>query len=289
MASVLRVNQLDARRLDGEITSILRQQLLEATTATSQWSLEPFVPELDLLLGATLWRYTVWINEPTPGGRLQNVRHARLSAEGHVQPLTRAQRIGFLALWVVLPWLAARVQDIWQRLDVPEDSPLPWFWKGFRRLLPRATAVHSILVVWNFLLFLRYGECSELRDRLLGIRMVHIDPVARRQVAFEYMNRVMIWNGLSEFLLTVMPLVNVSRLRRSIARRLLPKASTRADAARAELSCGFCGASPMTVPTRTNCNHVFCYYCVASELMEQPKALACPHCGEQIEKLRHAR
>eukprot|EP00439_Symbiodinium_sp_Y106_P004965 s4378_g1.t1 len=79
---VLRVNQLDARRLDGEITSILRQQLLEATTATSQWSLEPFVPELDLLLGATLWRYTVWINEPTPGGRLQNVRHARLSAEG---------------------------------------------------------------------------------------------------------------------------------------------------------------------------------------------------------------
>ncbi|CAE7184017.1 Pex2 [Symbiodinium necroappetens] len=115
---------------------------------------------------------------------------------------------------------------------------------------------------------------------------VHIDPLARRQVAFEYMNRVMIWNGLSEFLLTVMPLVNVSRLRRSITRRLLPKASTHADAARAELCCGFCGASPMTVPTRTNCNHVFCYYCVASELMEQPKALACPHCGEQIEKLR---
>ncbi|CAE7373804.1 pex2, partial [Symbiodinium sp. CCMP2456] len=108
---------------------------------------------------------------------------------------------------VVLPWLAARVQDVWQRLDVPEDSPLQWFWKGFRRLLPRVTAVHSILVVWNFLLFLRYGECSELRDRLLGIRMVHIDPIARRQVAFEYMNRVMIWNGLSEFLLTVWHLV----------------------------------------------------------------------------------
>ncbi|CAE7227657.1 Pex2 [Symbiodinium natans] len=286
MASVLRVNQLDARRLDGEITSILRQQLLEATAL--QWSLEPFVPELDLLLKATLWRYTIWIDEPTPGGRLQNVRHARVSPKGHVQPLTHVQRIGFLVLWVIFPWLSARLQDIWQHLDVPEDSFPQRLWNLLRRLLPRATALHSILVVWNFVLFLRHGECSELRDRLLGIRMVHIDPKARRQVAFEYMNRVMIWNGLSEFLLTVMPLVNLSRLRRSLARRLLPKAA-HADAARAELCCGFCGASPMTVPTRTNCNHVFCYYCVASELMEQPQALACPHCGEQIQKLRHAR
>ncbi|CAE7944684.1 Pex2 [Symbiodinium sp. KB8] len=66
---------------------------------------------------------------------------------------------------------------------------------------------------------------------------VHIDPLARRQVAFEYMNRVMIWNGLSEFLLTVMPLVNVSRLRRSITRWSITDDGANADKLRGGIMC----------------------------------------------------
>jgi len=282
---VLRVNQLDARRLDAEISAILRQQLLEGALT---WSPDHFAPEIDLLLQTTLWRFTVWIDEPTPGGRLQNIRYARVNQEGRLQPLSRLQRLGFLMLWVVLPWVCSRSEEVWKRIDALEVPLLSRCVRWLReRAVPRAAALHSVFAAVNFVLFLRHGTYSQLRDRLLGIRMVHIDPKARRQVAFEYMNRVMIWNGFSEFLLSVMPLVNLSRLRRTIMRRLLPKATSHMEAARADLYCGFCGSSPMMLPMRTNCEHVFCYYCVASELMEQPKALACPHCGDRIYKMRY--
>lgn len=283
---VLRVNQLDARRLDGEITSILRQQLQDAVLSDA-WPLERFAEEMEVLLQAMLWRYTVWIDQPTPGGRLQNLHYARVkrSSTGMaVTPLSRCQKLGFLALWVVLPYLGRR----YERLPLERWAQRPWL-KSLVSLLrsavPRLVAVHSLLVAMNFLVFLRFGTYSELRDRLLNIRLVHIDPTARRQVAFEYMNRVMIWNGLSEFLMTVLPLVNLSRLRRSMMRRLLPKAQS-ADG-NSVAPCGFCGSISPSLPMRTNCNHVFCYYCVASEFMENPKALPCPRCGERIRALRH--
>lgn len=283
--TVLRVNQLDARRLDGEITSILRQQLLEMAISDS-WYLERFAPEMDAALQAMLWRYTVWKDEPTPGGKLQNIRYATLGTAGSFKPLTRWQKLGFLALWVILPYLGQRSYEVLQRCEVDEQPERPWLkslsrWL-LRRAMPRAVALHSLLVALNFLTFLRFGTFSELRDRLLNIRLVHIDPSARRQVAFEYMNRVMIWNGLSEFLMTVLPLVNLSRLRRVVMRRLLPKAiGSESGDVTGRLPCGFCGSS-ISLPMRTNCHHVYCYYCVATEFMENPKALPCPRCGERI-------
>lgn len=288
---VLRVNQLDARRLDGEITSILRQQLQDAVLSDA-WPLERYAEEMEVLLQAMLWRYTVWIDQPTPGGRLQNLHYAaveRSSSTGQmaVTPLSRRQKLGFLALWVVVPYLARCCYERLQQLEV-ENRPwlkslVSWL---LRSAVPRVVAVHSLLVALNFLVFLRCGTYSELRDRLLKIRLVHIDPTARRQVAFEYMNRVMIWNGLSEFLMTVLPLVNLSRLRRSMMRRLLPKSMDHGNSA-VMAPCGFCGSISPSLPMRTNCNHVFCYYCVASEFMENPKALPCPRCGERIRALRH--
>lgn len=282
---VLRVNQLDARRLDGEITSILRQQLQDAVLS-DEWPLERFAEEMEVLLQAMLWRYTVWIDQPTPGGRLQNLHYAAVkrSSTGQmaVLPLSRLQKLGFLALWVVVPYLGRRIAGRLQLERWAQNRP--WLKSLVTSIVPRLVAVHSLLVALNFLVFLRFGTYSELRDRLLNIRLVHVDPTARRQVAFEYMNRVMIWNGLSEFLMTVLPLVNLSRLRRSMMRRLLPKS---ADHGNSVAPCGFCGSISPSLPMRTNCNHVFCYYCVASEFMENPKALPCPRCGERIRALRH--
>jgi len=82
----------------------------------------------------------------------------------------------------------------------------------------------TVCAAVHFLVFLQRGVFCSISDRLLGIRLVHIDPTAHRQPAFEYMNRVMLWNGLSEFLLTVVPLIDLAKVRQSLTRRLLPKA-----------------------------------------------------------------
>merc|ERR1711862_992101 len=103
------------------------------------------------------------------------------------------------------------------------------------------------------------------------------------------MNRVMIWNGLSEFLMTVAPLVDLGRLRQRFTRRFFPTSALRAMEADAEFACGICGASPMSLPMRSDCGHVFCYFCIASEQMEHPKNVVCPACTSRIKTIRHAR
>ncbi|CAK0789691.1 unnamed protein product, partial [Prorocentrum cordatum] len=93
-----------------------------------------------------------------------------------------------------------------------------------RSVAPRAMAIYTVAAALNFAVFLRHGVFCALSDRLLGIRMVHIDPTARRQVAFEQMNRVMMWNGMRELLMTAVPLVDLSRVRRRLTRALFPEA-----------------------------------------------------------------
>jgi len=300
-AYTLRVNQLDAGRLDSEISSLLRQQF----TDISLWrtaALDRLQPELEALLQALIWRYSIWMDAPTPGCQLQNLRHAR--ADGGAvapAPLRRGQKLALLALNALLPWLAVRLRGL--ALALEEAAPdgeatgrvaAPQRWaRGaarwyLRNVASRLAAVHAVCTAVNFIIFLRHGLFCNLSDRLLGIRLVHIDPAAHRQVAFEYMNRVMVWNGLSEFLMTVVPLLNLANLWQAFARRLFPRAMLRTMGADAEHSCSLCGASPMTLPMRSDCGHVFCYFCIASEQMEQPQGATCPHCTKRIRNIGHA-
>mmetsp|Transcript_140398 Transcript_140398/g.436545 ORF Transcript_140398/g.436545 Transcript_140398/m.436545 type:complete len:315 (+) Transcript_140398:59-1003(+) len=302
MAHTLRVNQLDAQQLDAEISSLLRQQLADAFLWQTS-VLDRLQPELDAILQAVLWRYSIWIGEPTPGGHLQNVRYAR--ADGGAvspKPMHRWQKFAFLAVNVILPWLAVRGRGLAQALeddsgDVAAGSARGVLrrWAGalarwcLRSAEPRVGALHAVCAAANFLIFLRHGTFTNLSDRLLNVRMVHVDPHARRQVMFEYMNRVMIWNGVSEFLLTVMPLVNLAGVRKALARRFVPKALLRSMEVSAESGCCcLCGAAPVTLPMRSDCGHVFCYFCITSEQMDHPGNVVCPHCSAKIQSVQHA-
>merc|ERR1711862_411524 len=101
---------------------------------------------------------------------------------------------------------------------------------------------------------------------------MHVNLMAHRQTEFAHMNRVMLWAGLSEFLMVVTPLINLDRLQKSIQRRLFPKAAPQNNISDATgRSCGLCGASAIAVPMLSDCGHAFCYFCIASEIMENPR------------------
>lgn len=215
-----------------------------------------------------------------------------------LRSLGKVQKLGLLLVTVVAPWLSQRLPGLLRHAE-SEGALARADGRPFRRLFlktvqwymsnvaSRLNAIYAAAVALNFLAFLRWGLFPDLRDRLLGVRYIHVDPRARRQVAFEYMNRVMIWNGLSDFLMTMMPLVDLGRLRQLITRRLLPQAFER-SAASSDRACGLCGASPMVMPMRAGCQHVFCYYCIASEMMENSGHTNCPRCGGAVENIRHA-
>lgn len=288
---VARVNQLDAQRLDSEIHELLGGELASVFEVFWPGLVERLRPELQALLRAALWRYTIWIDAPTPGCQLQNLVYSQAQYSGsRPKPLRRSQKLAALFVSAFLPWLVSRARSLAELLDRNanerhHDTERGWslaLAQWYLRASERVMAAVTVCAAANFLAFLRWGQFATVSDRLLGIRLVHIDPAAHRQVAFEYMNRVMIWNALSEFLMTIVPLVDLARVRRAITRRLFPRALLKGMDADAERACGLCGASPITIPVRSDCGHIFCYFCLASEQMERPTQLACPRCSTHI-------
>lgn len=73
----MRVDQLDAGVLDSELHGLLKTQLGRACSGLPAGTLERFKPEVDALFNLLMFRFTVWIQRPTPGMHLQVRRRAR--------------------------------------------------------------------------------------------------------------------------------------------------------------------------------------------------------------------
>jgi hypothetical protein len=50
-----------------------------------------------------------------------------------------------------------------------------------------------------------------LVERIISARLVYRQPSMSRLVSFEYLNRQLVWQELSEFLLFLLPLINITK------------------------------------------------------------------------------
>ena len=100
---VLRVSQIDAGRLDVELTSLLREQFLRIFSRVQPGAVARAAPELNLGLDALVFYFTVWSHRPTPGMELMNLRYrderrvrsGKSGMEG--ERLTTSQRLAAFA------------------------------------------------------------------------------------------------------------------------------------------------------------------------------------------------
>jgi peroxin-2 len=121
--------------------------------------------------------------------------------------------------------------------------------------------------------------------RLLRIRLLYRRPSIARKISFEYMNRQLVWNGFTEFMQFIVPMLELHRARHYLTRVTrhwwsnysAPRTVTESSA------CVVCGAVPQMAHS-SKCGHVGCYYCLQLLLLEDSKA-PCPGCGEQIHSL----
>ena len=72
-------------------------------------------------------------------------------------------------------------------------------------------------VLFQQLAFVEGGHSScfgrrSLLERLLGARLVYKQATMSRSINFEYLNRQLVWQEMSELLLFLLPLLNVSHL-----------------------------------------------------------------------------
>ncbi|CAI7820363.1 unnamed protein product [Closterium sp. NIES-54] len=277
---VLRVNQMDALRLDDEMRLMLKEQLMRVVALVPAAWVARGEAELELLLDVLVWRFSLWADRPLPGCALMNLRFRdertpRAGAGAAAPPAVPVRTgvegpgltVGQKVLWLVL---TGGVKYVWARLHsthwlLPVHAHMPhnayarhgsgsealqrqqaswrhWLW----RLLHRAEGAVKLASLLNLVVFLHSAKFRTLPERLLGIRAVYAKPHMARAVSFEYMNRQLVWNEFSELLLLVLPLISVSAIKHTFSSLFrLPSSSspTAGDGCPALLSAEDCSAS----------------------------------------------
>jgi peroxin-2 len=310
-----RVSQLDAHILDSELTGLLKQQLVDIFLLhTAHWWTYNHHPELyTLLLNLVIFRLTVWRSGSLYGLALQNLKLADWRSGAVIGP---AKRVALCAVLVGLyGWLRLQLyMYLQEHAQTAHDSS--WrlrVWAAVMRhrdvVLGRANDVVRLVNLANFVLFLVNGQHVLVVHRLLGVSLVPVVTDLLKfngdNVNFEFQNRQLAWNVMTEFLVFLLPLLKLKKLRRGFnrlrgAREQQPKAAPFAHLALSQ--CAICiegaraagrlveGAFPVTNAHVTNCGHIYCYVCISTRFhmieVAEGEAERCPRCAARLEWFR---
>ncbi|GAA5854901.1 hypothetical protein JCM3766R1_002304 [Sporobolomyces carnicolor] len=199
----------------------------------------------------------------TYGSRLQNLTYRNEAAyQGRGTKtaidsrLTLVQKSLYTLLVVVVPYVSTRVSELVYSSSW-SDEPLPRTWLSLvdpRRFLPffsssseeeriewkrewKRTVVElvrasehiaNLLTLSNLLVFLYNGTYRSLIDRILRMRLVYAaeGTAGTPNVSFEFLNRQLVWEAFTEFLLFLMPLINLRRLKLRLMKRVAQLATS---------------------------------------------------------------
>lgn len=252
-----RVGQLDASILDSELLELLKSQLWKVFKTFRPDIKDSYEGELLLFLKLVIFKLTVWDNSATYGAKLQNlvfVDGRGKSASSSRKPLSKAQKIGYGVLVVGGSYLWSKLEEKVSEISYNNNnnntrsnnerrdneseynsrsqggnrrwrkiSPQITFSRIFtvallRKLIDTFTYIWSASSLFNFIAFLYSGRYSTLILRLLGIRIVPSTRSLTRQISFEFQNRQLVWNAFTEFLVFIVPLLNLPRLKRRMTK-----------------------------------------------------------------------
>jgi len=289
-----RVNQLEAAELDKELIDMLFVQLNRVFALFRPSLLEAFQPELEAAFRSTVFYFSIWSGGQTPGNYFQNLVFVdgRSLHAGSLKgaPPSLSQRRLHALLFVLLPWLWARGSRFLSAREWgarPAGDVRRRVWKAVQWL----ETVHRCATTLNLLLFLRFGRYRSVGERVLRLRLLPKEPTLSRSLNFDYMNQVLLWNSFQELFETLRPLLvaNAHRFTRLLLAlpsplSILPPSLSSASAPPPDgtplpiSACGICHVDPPHTPHHGSCSHPFCYYCLRSALVSNPRGFACPRC-----------
>ncbi|CAN1286106.1 Peroxisome biogenesis protein 2 [Linum perenne] len=284
--SISRVNQFDAGRLDVEMSAMLKEQLVKVFSLMKPGMLFQYEPELDAFLEFLIWRFSIWVDKPTPGNALMNLRYRDEGAHqlrGKVRTglegpgLTTGQKLWYCIATVGGQYFWSRLQSFsaFRRWGDSQQRPLArraWV------LIQHIEGLYKAASFANLLLFLYTGRFRNLIERILKARLVYGNPNMNRGVSFEYMNRQLVWNEFSEMLLLLLPLLNSSSFKSLLSPFSKNKSSSSTEE---DGSCPICLTTPSIPFLAHPCQHRYCYYCLRTRCAAAP-SFRCPRCNEPV-------
>ncbi|KAJ1965933.1 peroxisome assembly protein (Peroxin-2) [Dispira parvispora] len=220
---VSRVSQLDSDLLDTELITNLWERWQEGIKYFRSSLTDKLQPEITALLQLVVYYLTVGgPQNATYGAQLQNLKyrnefkHARNPQRVTHAPLSRFQVAAYGILLVGGRYSWTRLNQ-WLTTQGWSEAPRRSWRKRIWHLVQKLDAWYHVLALVNFLVFIYAGRYKSVLTRLLGMRMVYARSQMYHGVSYEYMNRQMVWYGFTEFLLFVLPLINIRRIRQSIS------------------------------------------------------------------------
>lgn len=284
--SISRVNQFDAARLDIEMSAMLKEQLVKVFSVIKPGMLFQYEAELDAFLEFLIWRFSIWVDKPTPGIGLMNLRYrderametigkVRTGLEG--PGLTISQKLWYCIATVGGQYIWARLQSFsaFRRWGESEQRPLARRAWG---LIQRIEGLYRAATFGNLLIFLYTGSYRNLIERALRARLVYGSPNMNRAVSFEYMNRQLVWNEFSEMLLLLLPLLNSPTIKNLLRPFSKDKSSNSSEN---DNACPICRATPTISYLALPCQHRYCYYCLRTRCAAAP-SFRCSRCSEPV-------
>ncbi|KAH1048583.1 hypothetical protein J1N35_039367 [Gossypium stocksii] len=162
--SISRVNQFDAARLDIEMSAMLKEQLVKVFSLMKECYFNTN-QNSDAFLEFLIWRFSIWVDKPTPGIALMNLRYRderAVALRGKVRTglegpgLTLAQKMWYCVAAVGGLYIWARLQSFsaFCRWVGFEQRPLAWRAWG---LMQRIEGLCKAASFGNLLIFLYTG------------------------------------------------------------------------------------------------------------------------------------
>ena len=275
---VMKVNQLDSIALDEEIHSLLRAQLFKCFKLFKRSLLTEFKPEISAILDLLVFKFSVYDKCATYGQTLQNLVYV----DGYGgRALQKWQKVAFGLLWVGLPYVWERLSSYAAKKRWAERPQESWQKKA-NEWMNVLEKVYKALSLANFLFFFYEAKYVSLLSRVLGMRLVYSSKNVSKSLSFEFMNRQLVWSGFTEFLLVLLPLVNLDAIKAYLVRNFVPKKILRSKGEGD--TCAIC-LRVVETPYLTSCGHTFCYYCIKTEsIVNSP--FHCPECGKQVSSIK---
>lgn len=313
-----RVSQLDAYILDGELFSLLKQQLADAFLLVSgKWWSYGQNPELwSLALKLIIFKLTTYKSGSSYGLKLQNLKLST-SSNGKII----GQRIKLFILATIFgDYFFKRLQSYLYSVDESSlsrgnstlDRLKSSVIKHKELILKRIDDAVKILGTLNFVAFLVHGRYPTVLHRIMGVSLTPIIADLLKfdgdKVNFEFQNRQLVWNVMTEFLVFILPMLQLRKLRKLISSifpskkseefRLTSPTPIRTQFTNLPVSqCAICvqtikrsgisaASTHVTNAFITNCGHIYCYVCLAATFNAidsgNEEAEGCPRCRMKL-------
>lgn len=273
-----RVYQLESRNLDREFDRFLDE-------CVENLEVPRFSEELKFVLKS----YVLWshIKQATSlGMQLYNINYETSSHDFRTKKPDRLRLVLLGCCNLVIPYLVKRHDAIRSNFlnSIPEHLKMPWL------TLDNISLIFKSIGIINFLSFVKDGRFLHFQERVLGLTpvmsnedYVRGDLINKAQMDLAYREKM--WSVLAECLVTLVPYLNLVRIRNHLAKIVTyaPIIGSGIDLSHKFVSkenekCAICSKQPFNAHV-IGCPHVFCYYCIQSNYSCDPSnGYSCPVC-----------